>query len=390
MTGQEGWRGQTFLQALTVYAPCWTFRNGRVSRGCCHARTNGQWGHLSAFLPAWWELTDDQWVLDMIQSGYAPTFEQSHPTLSRNWRPHESASPHSWMALRAEFCSLLSKRAIKQVTEPDSLGFYSHVFLVPKKNRKLQPVINLHPLNARLHCPHFEMETVADILAAIQQGDWATSVDLTDAYFHIPIAPWFCKYLRFMVDGSVFQFRPLPFGLSPAPLVCSRLLAPLAVHLYARGILFHHYLDDLLIRGTVVQSVSAVDEDPFALAVQTGLGGEPSKVGFNPSSGLCIRGGALPNAGRGVPAPAQLLEVSLRSYPSPPSSPGSFGQNMALAPRDTELPQEIGTPGSPPYPRPFTSASAGSLRLGSTVLVARWRWMLQPRQRCDGGCHPSI
>ena len=163
-------------------------------------------GCLSAFLPAWRELTDNQWVLDVIQNGYAPTFKQSRPTLSWNWRPHESASPHSRMALQAEVCSLLSKQAVKQVTQPNSLGFYSHVFLVPKKNRQLRLVINLCPLNAHFHCPHFKMEMVADILVAIQQGDWATSVDLTDAYFHIPIRLWFRKYLRFVAGGSVFQF----------------------------------------------------------------------------------------------------------------------------------------------------------------------------------------
>ena len=102
--------------------------------------------------------------------------------------------------------------------------------------------------------------------------------------------------------------------------------------------------------GTVVRPLSAVDGDPFALAVQTGLGGEPSKVRFNSSPGLCVRGGALPNAGRGVPAPARSCEVGPRSYPSPPPTPGSFGQIMALAPRDTELPREIGTPRSPPHP----------------------------------------
>ena len=133
--------------------------------------------------------------------------------------------------------------------QPESLGFYFQVFLVPKKNGKLQRVINCWPLNQCILCPHFWMETVASISSAVQPGDWAMSLDLTDAYFHVPIAPWFWKYLHFVVNGQVWQFRALPFGLLTAPWVCTRLLSPLSIHLHACGVLFHCYLDNLFIRA---------------------------------------------------------------------------------------------------------------------------------------------
>ncbi len=215
---------------------------------CADERPVG--GCLSRYLAAWREITDDPWVLSVIADGYAPTFAGSRPSLTRVWSAHESATPGNRDALIQEARSLALKQATEKVSRPESLGFYSRIFLVPKKNGQLRPVINLRPLNRVLHCPHFQMETVGSISAAVQPGDWATSVDLTDAYFHIPIAPWFRKYLRFVVAGEVFQFRALPFGLAPAPLVCTRLLAPLAVHLHTQGVLFHRYLDDLLIRAT--------------------------------------------------------------------------------------------------------------------------------------------
>ena len=95
----------------------------------------------------------------------------------------------------------LTGKAGDQANVSTRLGFYFQVFLVPKENGKLWPVINLCLLNQCLLCPHFQMETVASITLAIQPGDWAASLDLMDVYFHAPIASWFWKYLHFIVNG---------------------------------------------------------------------------------------------------------------------------------------------------------------------------------------------
>ena len=60
---------------------------------------------------------------------------------------------------------------IEPVLRLESLGFYSHVFLFHKKYGQLRLLINLRPLNRVLQCPHFKVETMGDIMAAIQPGD---------------------------------------------------------------------------------------------------------------------------------------------------------------------------------------------------------------------------
>ena len=44
--------------------------------------------------------------------------------------------------------------------------------------------------------------------------DWAVSIDLTDAYLHVPIHPQSRKYLHFVLGNQVFQFMALPCGMS--------------------------------------------------------------------------------------------------------------------------------------------------------------------------------
>jgi hypothetical protein len=80
----------------------------------------------------------------------------------------------------------------------------------------MRPVINLKRLNAaHLETPHFRMETPQDVRHAIRHGDWAGSIDLRDAYFHVPIHAADRKFLRFGWRGCLYQFCVLPFGLSP-------------------------------------------------------------------------------------------------------------------------------------------------------------------------------
>ncbi len=54
--------------------------------------------------------------------------------------------------------------------------------------------------------------------------DLFVTIDLKDAYFHIPIAPEHRQFLRIAIGGQIFQFKVLPFGLALAPKVFSKLI----------------------------------------------------------------------------------------------------------------------------------------------------------------------
>jgi hypothetical protein len=54
---------------------------------------------------------------------------------------------------------MLAKNAIDPVVDPDSQGFYSRMFLVPKKTRDWRQFIDLSALNQFIECPTFDMDT---------------------------------------------------------------------------------------------------------------------------------------------------------------------------------------------------------------------------------------
>ena len=88
------------------------------------------------------------------------------------------------------------------------------------------------------------------------------SIDLKDAYFQIPIHSDSCKHLRFVALNQGFQFKALCFGLSTAPQVFTRVMAPVSVLLHRQGIRMCHYLDDWLLlassRPLVLQALETV------------------------------------------------------------------------------------------------------------------------------------
>ena len=81
------------------------------------------------------------------------------------------------------------------------------------------------------------------------------SLDLKDAYLQVPMHPESRKFLRFMVGGKVYQFKVLCFGLSTAPQVFTRVMAPVSAILHRTGVRLRRYLDDWLIQASSREQV---------------------------------------------------------------------------------------------------------------------------------------
>ena len=183
------------------------------------------------------------------RNGYKIQF-RVQPRLSRVVPPFLRATPKDpaqILLLKAEVQSMLDKHAIEPVSplHPKS-GYYSRLFLVRKKSGGWRPVIDLSRLNRHVITPHFKMETLDSVRLSLRRNDWAISLDLSDAYFHIPIHRKSRRYLRFHFMGKTYQFRALPFGLAPAPYAFSRVVKAVVKHCRHMGMRLHSYLDDWL------------------------------------------------------------------------------------------------------------------------------------------------
>ena len=202
----------------------------------------------------WETLGSSPKVVNILREGY---------TLPFRFRPHLTRSPtvisnyHNptkQSFLIEALYQLLNKNAVEPVDNPNSLGFYNRLFLVPKPNNRWRPILDLSTLNTFLNTGSFKMETPETIRTSLQVGEWVTSIDFKDAYFHIPIHSQSRKYMRFHLQGRSYQFKALPCGLSTAPMEFTVVAKEVKLMALQKGIRIHQYLDDWLVRASTLHT----------------------------------------------------------------------------------------------------------------------------------------
>lgn len=200
-------------------------------------------GRLSYCQQNWAQITDSPWLLEAISAGYKLELEakprQPYPPVFR--APAIAVSNQ----VEAEVGKLRQKAAIQEV-DPCRGQFVSRLFTVPKKGGACRPVVNLKPLNQFVARKHFKMENASMIRDLLREGDWMTSLDLKDAFLSVPIHADHRKYLRFQWQKELYEFTCLPFGLTSAPRVFTKLMKAVMAVLRRRGIRCMIFIDDLL------------------------------------------------------------------------------------------------------------------------------------------------
>ena len=137
------------------------------------------------------------------------------------------------------------------------LHYSNSLFLVAKRSGGKRPVINLRPLNRFIPNQRFRMESILLLKDILKPNSFLTKIDLKNAFYSIPIAKKSRKYLQFIYHNKLYQFCVLPFGISTAPRVFSKVLKPVIALLCTRRISLIIYLDDLLIAaGTYIDCLN--------------------------------------------------------------------------------------------------------------------------------------
>ena len=158
--------------------------------------------------------------------------------------------------------------------------FFSQYFAVPKKDGGIRPIMDLRQLNEYIFYKKFCVLTLDSILPLLSQGNWFTTIDLKDAYFHISIQPSHQRFLLFRFQHTTYQFAALPFGLSTAPRTFTKCMAPVVAYLCTKGIKLFPYINDwLLVARTYQDAITATASTLHVLhklGLQINWGGNPA------------------------------------------------------------------------------------------------------------------
>ena len=235
------------VNSVSCVDPCLFVQNAQGVPTVVHDGPVG--GRLQKFRQVWQRLGANPRAVSILKEGYSLPFKLRPPLTRVPIIQSSYANPVKSRFLKEALISLQGKLVVEPVLVRSSLAFYNRLFLVPKPENKWRPILDLSRLNKFLKTGTFKMETPETIRTSLQKGEWVTSLDFSDAYFHIPIHPRSRKYMRFFLNKRAYQFTALPFGLATAPLEFTKIVKEVKLMAQNRGIRIHQYLDDWLLRA---------------------------------------------------------------------------------------------------------------------------------------------
>ena len=189
-------------------------------------------GRLKQKLPFWKEvLQAPPPVLDCIEHGYHfPLKCIPQPFSQQN---HKSTH----MFVQEAVLSLLEKRCVQRVDHKPYVC--SPLSAVSNTAGKLR-VLNLRYLNQFLHVVKFKYEDLRIAALMFEPNEYLFKFDLKSGYHHVDIHPDHFQFLGFQWEErgvpSYYVFTVLPFGLSTACYVFTKLMRPLVRFWQGKGL----------------------------------------------------------------------------------------------------------------------------------------------------------
>ena len=188
-------------------------------------------GSLRRNVGFWERLAPQPWILNVIRNGYAL------PIRSYVNVPLHCATKYQLSLLRTGAVVQVHNRP--HVTSP---------FSVASNSAKLRLILDLSWFNKYLGTTSIKYEGLECISDLLPKGGYLGKFDMKSGYHHVDILPSHCTYLGFswnFGDGDIFfTFTVLPFGLSCAPFLFTKLFRPLVQSWRCKGILCALYIDD--------------------------------------------------------------------------------------------------------------------------------------------------
>ena len=122
----------------------------------------------------------------------------------------------------------------------------SRLFHVPKDKDKIRPIIDLSFMNTFVVSPKFKMEHLRKTTKVLQSPSWAAKVDIQDAFLSVLISVFFQRFFCFWINDTMYMFKRMPFGLTTAPFIFTRLTRVIKKFLRRKGVSINSFIDDFL------------------------------------------------------------------------------------------------------------------------------------------------
>ncbi|KAA6379160.1 MAG: hypothetical protein EZS28_025312 [Streblomastix strix] len=111
------------------------------------------------------------------------------------------------------------------VKEMDNVQVYNPTFLVPRQDGQLRKILDCRKINLLTQLTHFKMYGPEELRQILQESNYATILDIKNAFYHVRVSPNLQPFQRFQFKKKAYTYLGLPFCWRRSPLLFSRTLS---------------------------------------------------------------------------------------------------------------------------------------------------------------------
>ena len=163
---------------------------------------NFQAGQIRHNFKTWQSLTSDKTILTQVLGCHIEL--QSEPNQNEMPKPYRFSAEKKKL-IDVEIHKMQEKGVIER-TRPMVGQYISNIFTREKSDGSLRIILDLSHFNEEVVYRHFKMDSLQTAINLMSQGAYMASIDWRDAYYSVPVAIEFRKYLCFEWRNELFQY----------------------------------------------------------------------------------------------------------------------------------------------------------------------------------------
>ena len=126
---------------------------------------------------------------------------------------------------------MVTEKALTMLPPSEKPWVVSPLGVVPKKETyKFRLAVNMRYAKRHLGQKAFKFEGLKDLADLAERRDQAVSYDLMSEYYHVGLHPRSRIFVGFKWEGKYYVYKCLPFELSTAPCVFSKVMRELVMY----------------------------------------------------------------------------------------------------------------------------------------------------------------
>ena len=224
--------------------------------------------------------------------------------------------------LEAEMQKALEKGAVRLLSraEMTRTRAWTPLFGRRKPDGRLRPITDLRHVNEQFSVPRTKVSTWSELtnILADETLQWAATIDITDAYHHMPLHRSSSRWIRAQTSlGRGYEFLAMPFGIASGSSWCARMFRPLVAQLQKLGYTCMIYADDMILLGRTKEETAHAVHQAIELLTALGVSVNFEKSQTTPSRQILYLGQLIDLARRTISLPrdkrSSLLRATQRS-----------------------------------------------------------------------------